>query len=84
MVAVLRAPFDVASHSLDMGAGILGDRLGSALPRLRDAVRKALSNPELTRTKAHLDGPLMTHSGHQAASMLNYSVLFRTKLRWTS
>jgi len=26
-------------------------RLGSALPRLRDAVRKALSNPELTRTK---------------------------------
>jgi DNA topoisomerase I len=26
-------------------------RLGSALPRLRDAVRKALSAPELTRTK---------------------------------
>jgi DNA topoisomerase I len=26
-------------------------RLGSALPQLRDAVRKALSNPELTRTK---------------------------------
>jgi len=26
-------------------------RLGKALPRLRDAVRKALSNPELTRTK---------------------------------
>jgi DNA topoisomerase-1 len=26
-------------------------RLGSALPQLRDAVRKALSNPKLTRTK---------------------------------